>query len=143
MAGERLDFEIPRAGARIEAFTKRLPKIPGVDVVLDVRKRASEVVEFIRDEGRATRWDRRGDVLHSSGGNPWGDLERLRASSVAEREVGEAELQRRPALPARREVREGREWPGGEHSGVPCEPGRSVIDPSAVGSRRRGTEVER
>ncbi len=83
VAGERLDFEIPRPGSRMEAFTKQLPAIRGVDVALEVRRRASEVVEFMRDDSRATRWDRRGDVLHSSGGNPWGDLERLRAVAAA------------------------------------------------------------
>ena len=83
VAGERLDFEIPRPGSRMEAFTKQLPAIRGVDVALEVRRRASEVVEFMRDDSRATRWDRRGDVLHSSQGNPWGDLERLRAVAAA------------------------------------------------------------
>ena len=90
VAGERLDFEIPRGGARVQAFVKGLPEIRGVDVLGRVRERASEVVDFIRDDDRAHRWDRRGDVVHSSGGNPWGDLERLRAVSVArasEREV--------------------------------------------------------
>ena len=146
VAGERLDFEIPRAGSRTEAFTKRLPAIQGVDVALEVRRRASEVVEFMRDEDRAMRWDRRGDVLHSAGNNPWNDLERLRSFPVAhDREARESELEGRAVLPARREAPEARDRPRGEPDEALRELGRSgqAVNPAAAGSRRRGAQVER
>lgn len=79
VAGERIDFENPRRGPRTGAFLASLEGVKGEDVVGRVRVLASDVVEFMRDERRAERWDRRSDVLHSLGVNPWADLERARA----------------------------------------------------------------